>query len=604
MGHRDDLRLVCVILLSFVNFPASTENKVEGCCGAGITWASETGRCSDLPLLEGAEEDQGCRISQEQCCQASLQEANCQSGLSAAQNGGTCTAMNLDTCGQDHFKRCCDCCTLGIDAQKRGHSCTTLPALGYPCSHVFHACCQSEVLPGDITHVKPELHHQETHRDVYKETGAPGVYSTEQPPKWEQTKWPSVVQQSYVTLVSTEEDELTEDTENSISEESAEDHNPLEPRGPREHYETSPLIGQDVREIQEDPLTTIETPISQEAQVLQQSHDSYDHQEPPDVSDSQEYPTYDHRPEAHQPDEAERNPRRQNVPHSYTSQTSQDPSANEEYESDDQIPLQLQEPFQDEDHRSGMSSDQHNTNQHLGSQWSQERSHHSFTETDTRYEAQVSQWPDEVETQTITQGHESEEEESLQSSVQGYQGEGEDCVEMCDNEEDDGYCICDPGYELLQDTCGDIDECLIGSHNCREEQRCVNTEGSFHCQSRDHECLPGFLRNIHGECQDVNECFAETHNCAMGERCVNTNGSFQCVRNDACEVGYHLGRDNKCQDIDECRDGTNQCPSGTQCHNTPGAFNCRARSQCAEGFDQYPNGGCVGMSQHNLSLSL
>ena len=46
---------------------------------------------------------------------------------------------------------------------------------------------------------------------------------------------------------------------------------------------------------------------------------------------------------------------------------------------------------------------------------------------------------------------------------------------------------------------------------------------------------------------DVNECFAETHNCAMGERCVNTNGSFQCVRNDACEVGYHLGRDNQCQ---------------------------------------------------------
>uniref|UniRef100_UPI00358F4E7C uncharacterized protein n=1 Tax=Myxine glutinosa TaxID=7769 RepID=UPI00358F4E7C len=569
---------------------ASAEDTVERCCEAGLTWASETGRCSDLPLLEGAEEDQGCRVSQEQCCQASLQEANCQSGLSAAQNGGTCTAMNLDTCGQDHFKRCCDCCTLGIDAQKRGHSCTTIPALGYPCSHVFHACCQSGGLPGDVTRVKADLHHQKTHRDVYKEPEAPGLYTTEQPPQWEQTKWPSVVQQSYVTPVSAEEDELTEDTENSISEESAEDHNPPEPRGPREHYEMS----QDVSEIQEDPSSTTEIPISQETQASEESHDVYDRQEPPDVSDSQEYPTYDH----HQPEEADRNLRRQNVPHSYTSQTSEDPSANEEHESDDQI---LQEQFQDEDHRSGISTDHHTTiEHHLGSRWSQERNHHSFTGTDSRYEAQVSQWPEEVETQTITQGEESEEEEeSLRSSAQGHQGEGEECVEMCDNEEDDGHCTCDPGYELLeeQDTCGDIDECLTGSHNCREEQRCVNTEGSFHCLSQDRECLPGFIRNIHGDCQDVNECFAETHNCAMGERCVNTNGSFQCVRNDACEVGYRLGRDNQCQDIDECRDGTNHCPTGTQCHNTPGAFNCRARSHCAEGFDQYPNGGCVDVNE-------
>lgn len=35
----------------------------------------------------------------------------------------------------------------------------------------------------------------------------------------------------------------------------------------------------------------------------------------------------------------------------------------------------------------------------------------------------------------------------------------------------------------------DIDECASGTHNCREDQVCINLRGSFTCQ-----CLPGYQK--------------------------------------------------------------------------------------------------------------
>ncbi len=47
---------------------------------------------------------------------------------------------------------------------------------------------------------------------------------------------------------------------------------------------------------------------------------------------------------------------------------------------------------------------------------------------------------------------------------------------------------CDTGYVLEGDDCVDIDECVLGTHNCPPDLACKNTDGSFEC-----ECPAGFV---------------------------------------------------------------------------------------------------------------
>ena len=42
----------------------------------------------------------------------------------------------------------------------------------------------------------------------------------------------------------------------------------------------------------------------------------------------------------------------------------------------------------------------------------------------------------------------------------------------------------------------DIDECRRRMHNCKSEERCVNTEGGFQCRPRDEQiptCRVGYI---------------------------------------------------------------------------------------------------------------
>jgi len=46
----------------------------------------------------------------------------------------------------------------------------------------------------------------------------------------------------------------------------------------------------------------------------------------------------------------------------------------------------------------------------------------------------------------------------------------------------------------------DVDECLEGIHECRPEQNCVNTRGSYLCQT---SCPNGLKQQLDGSCTGI-----------------------------------------------------------------------------------------------------
>ena len=52
-------------------------------------------------------------------------------------------------------------------------------------------------------------------------------------------------------------------------------------------------------------------------------------------------------------------------------------------------------------------------------------------------------------------------------------GEGGHCEQ--------GICVCEAGFQALDDTCIDVDECTTGIDNCSDNASCTGTEGRFRC---------------------------------------------------------------------------------------------------------------------------
>ncbi|CAL1545513.1 unnamed protein product [Lymnaea stagnalis] len=151
---------------------------------------------------------------------------------------------------------------------------------------------------------------------------------------------------------------------------------------------------------------------------------------------------------------------------------------------------------------------------------------------------------------------------------------GVNCSQTCECS-DNGYCdvvkgcVCDENWTGVN--CDvDVDEC-ISPDICPENQLCQNTNGSFTCL-----CPTGF-EMADDKCRDINECIeAEIHTyCDVDkEMCVNTVGSYHC----RCNQGYSKINSSKCQDIDECHLATDQCQH--YCQNVEGGYNC----QCETGY--------------------
>ncbi|KAJ8411170.1 hypothetical protein AAFF_G00171760 [Aldrovandia affinis] len=164
----------------------------------------------------------------------------------------------------------------------------------------------------------------------------------------------------------------------------------------------------------------------------------------------------------------------------------------------------------------------------------------------------------------------------------GCKGAG-NCHQRCQG---NGTCACFEGYKLKPDgrNCEDINECLLGSHNCRLGERCINTVGLFRCQ-REISCGTGYELTDSNKCKDIDECETGTHNCAAAFECRNTLGSFRCQPSVKCGDGFIQDAQGSCIDINECLSQTSACKPGEICFNTMGSYNCQRSSlSCGRGY--------------------
>ncbi|KAA0721675.1 CD97 antigen [Triplophysa tibetana] len=150
---------------------------------------------------------------------------------------------------------------------------------------------------------------------------------------------------------------------------------------------------------------------------------------------------------------------------------------------------------------------------------------------------------------------------------------------------------CEVGYDLIQGTCVDANECEATPDICGNNSMCLNTNGSYYCN-----CEKGFQSRtsnftaITGQCVDVNECLQTQPACPGTPTCHNTIGSFMCL----CPTGYRKKTDNEteCADVDECL--WTICGVESSCINTNGSFFCA----CPSGFQtQKSSGACEDIDE-------
>ena len=108
----------------------------------------------------------------------------------------------------------------------------------------------------------------------------------------------------------------------------------------------------------------------------------------------------------------------------------------------------------------------------------------------------------DVETDTDTQML-STDSESDSDTVLLNPCDGIDCSGRgrCVLEETQPLCECDEGFIADGLSCNDVDECESDLHGCREDEQCVNLQGSYRCYAG--ECDPSVPNKISGYPFDV-----------------------------------------------------------------------------------------------------
>ncbi|XP_074524022.1 hemicentin-1 [Halichoeres trimaculatus] len=162
--------------------------------------------------------------------------------------------------------------------------------------------------------------------------------------------------------------------------------------------------------------------------------------------------------------------------------------------------------------------------------------------------------------------------------------ESNPCNQHCLNTIGSYRCACEPGFQLRNRRCIDINECR--QRVCRSDQQCKNTRGGYTCIDL---CPSGMTKGANGTCIDIDECRDGTHQCRYNQICENTRGSYHCT----CPRGYRSqGVGRPCVDINECERLPQPCAH--QCINTPGSFKCT----CPPGRHLLGDGkSCAGLER-------
>ncbi|KAM8746417.1 hemicentin-1 isoform 1-T1 [Acanthopagrus schlegelii] len=162
--------------------------------------------------------------------------------------------------------------------------------------------------------------------------------------------------------------------------------------------------------------------------------------------------------------------------------------------------------------------------------------------------------------------------------------ESNPCNQHCLNTIGSYRCACEPGFQIRNRRCIDINECR--QRVCRSDQQCKNTRGGYTCIDL---CPNGMTKGANGTCVDIDECRDGTHQCRYNQICENTRGSYHCT----CPRGYRSqGVGRPCVDINECERLPQPCAH--QCINTPGSFKCT----CPPGRHLLGDGkSCAGLER-------
>ncbi|XP_067832307.1 fibulin-1-like isoform X2 [Heptranchias perlo] len=512
------------------------EESLASCCAAGSRWAVEDGKC--LKISSHGGDSELCRELQEQCCLSTLEETRCQSGIDAANRGGFCTLEANDACGADVFKRCCKCCSLGLQARSQGVACDQIPPLGHACGQVSAACCREtdNHLPSSSSNRREPRRPQETaSTEAEAEEGGEG------------------------------EGEGGED-------------------GRRNPAQASPSEVEDRCKDVNECVTGNHNCSRQQwcinldgsfrcAHSMELCEEGYSMNEQGtcvDVDECQD-----------RSDRCSPNLICQNTPGSFLCR----PRA----ECGPGLTLDTRGSCVDTNECVTLSqpcATGFNCINTIGSY----SCHRNIISCGRGYAPSEdnARCVDIDECQTGTHRCDSEQIcRNVPGSFrcdcrQGYRMDpfsktcvdidecrryaGRICAQKCENSPGSYHCTCRAGFRLTEDgrNCEDVNECETSP--CSQD--CANVYGSFQCYCRHGYTLSQLDRTT---CEDIDEC-SLTASTLCAYHCVNSPGSFNCV---CPEEGYALSPNGRnCRDLDECALGTHNCTTTETCFNIQGGFKC------------------------------
>eukprot|EP00062_Callorhinchus_milii_P017640 gi/632970328/ref/XP_007901587.1/ PREDICTED: fibulin-2 [Callorhinchus milii] len=557
----------------------------EMCCAAGQQWSASHGHCFDMSLQFA--DSALCRITQSQCCVAYLEESSCFAGMTAVKEKGTCSEDPNEECGTSMYKKCCDCCELGILFRGQAGLCEGIPALGYPCSQVYLSCCQGA---GEFD--TPEVKRPEN-KPLPSPTLAP-----------ERVVEPETSREALsISEEETQENSITEDDLDECTVYAGQlcEHICLNTPG---SYQCSCSLGYQLQPDQ----TSCRLEEADEENYLKEEErvkDNSTHTQPVDTVDKDLC--------------RDSNP----CMHNCT-------------QLGDGVSCSCRDGYRLlSDHTSCDDVNECLTDSHSCSLG--EICINTFGSF--RCQREIVCGPGFQRKDNHCQDVNECLTDSHSCSL------GEICINTFGSFRCQREIVCGPGFQRKDNHCQDINECSRLAQPCTPGFNCINTVGSYTCQNYMITCGRGYHASPEGtRCVDIDECQTGLHRCGEGQQCHNAPGSYRCDCKSgyqynalsrtcidvnecwrypgrlcahtcentpgsyycSCSMGFRLSADRKnCEDIDECtQSGGALCMY--RCLNVPGSYTCA----CPEvGYTTSPNGrSCVDIDEcaigsHNCSAS-